>query len=71
MNEPLQLRVVAGCPDDTELAALVAVLVAAASRPTSGPAPTATTGRRPWGHPATLVRRAGDLPPGGWTALRT
>lgn len=67
MNDPLGLRVVSGHPDDAELAALVAVLLAAAA-----PAPAAATDRRSglWGHPATLVRAAGVPQVGGWAAPR-
>ena len=66
MSTPLELRVVSGRPDDTELAALVAVLLAAASRWSR---PPTTTRAVTWGHPVTLVRRGGPQP-GGWDTPR-
>ena len=61
MSEPLELRVVSGSPDDAELAAVVAVLLAA-GRP--APAPPDGGRRSLWGDPATLVRQGAPLPPG-------
>ena len=66
MSEPPVLRVVSGHPDDAELAAVVAVLMAAARTPAPAAAPAPRT---LWGAPATLVR-PGGLPPAGWTAAR-
>jgi len=67
VSAPLELRVVSGRPDDTELAAVVAVLLAAVSR-SSGP--PGVGGRSLWGDPAALVRRGGSPQPGGWAAPR-
>jgi hypothetical protein len=67
VSEPLELRVVSGVPDDAELAAVVAVLLASASRR----ARPGEDGRRSlWGHPATLVRLPRAPQPGGWASPR-
>jgi len=68
VSAPLELRVVSGRPDDTELAAVVAVLLAAVSR--SSGAPVGGGRRSLWGDPAALVRRGGSPQPGGWAAPR-
>lgn len=68
MSDPLELRVVSGRPDDAELAAVVAVLLAASARPAAAPAGDGW--KSLWGDPATMVRRAGAPQPGGWAAPR-
>lgn len=63
-RQPL-LRVVRGEPDDTELAALTAVVLslASAATPTPEPAP-----RSRWADRAALVRRPLPFGPGAWRA---
>lgn len=57
------VRVVRGHPSDTDLAALVAVLLAQASASSSHVPPAR---RSPWGDPASLVRGGSSSP--GWGA---
>jgi hypothetical protein len=64
-ESPLVVKVVRGNPNDEELAALVAVLVAAGSNAAAEPpAP-----QRRWASPATRLRSPAYGPrPGGWRA---
>lgn len=60
--EPLLLRVVRGRPTPEEVAALVAVLVAAASRRVDVPAPTASR----WAARTDAVRAPTPVGPHAW-----
>jgi Acyl-CoA carboxylase epsilon subunit len=59
------LRVVRGTPDDTELAALTAVVAALASAPAETPA---AEPRSAWSDRAALLRRPLAHGPGAWRA---
>lgn len=59
------LRVVRGNPDDTELAALTAVVAAATSRGEPAPPPQR---RSLWSDPAARLRRPLHPGPGAWRA---
>ena len=64
-ESPPLVKVILGNPNDEELAALVALLVAAGS---NAPAEPAAPQRR-WASPATRLRSAAYGPrPGGWRA---
>jgi hypothetical protein len=60
------LRIVQGSPDDAELAALTAVVLAVAARSTTPP--PAQPARSLWANRADLVRRPLHPGPGAWRA---
>jgi hypothetical protein len=64
-ESPLVVKVVRGNPNDEELAALVAVLVAAGNNAAGEP----PSPQRRWASPATRLRSPAYGPrPGGWRA---
>lgn len=66
MTMPLDLQIVAGHPDATEIAVLAAVLAARTAPASSAAAPRATGSQ--WSSRSRLMREPLPRGPGGWRA---
>jgi hypothetical protein len=68
MSEKAQLRVVRGNPDDVEVAALTAVVVALTAAGEAGPGTREPRGRSRWSDRGAMMRVPLRHGPGAWHA---